>query len=543
MKQNRLLILIFFGFLPAVRSQTTPHYDKTAPGFLVFHPIRTDSEGKILPWYCDDPGKSYNHIIETVWNFWDTMRSDINGLPYYMNHQVWVPKPNDPRGLGGDQFSMAISSWQLLYQYTGNEEVRENMKFIAEYYLSHALSPKTAVWPNIPFPYNTLIYSGYYDGDMVEGKDITQPDKAGSFGWELVKLYKLTQKKDYHTTTTQRYLDVAIEIANTLAGHAIPGNEKISPLPFKVNAFSGETVAPYTTNWSGTLELFDALIQMQAGDTVAYRNASGVILNWMKKYPLKDNQWGPFFEDIAGFSDTQINGITFARYIMEHMSLFPNWKTDVKGIFNWVYQKLANKDWSHYGVTVINEQTVYRTPGNSHTSREASTELLYTVLSGDPSYRENAILQLNWATYCVDVDGKNNYPRDEVWLTDGYGDFVRHYLRSMAVMPELAPDNEDHILSSTSIVNQADYTPNFNKTLRPDVPVSDIDSVKIYYRTFDAASTEKIRMRKKPVKILLGKEILAESQTGLTEGWTWQPMKNGGLVTITHLKNKELTVY
>jgi len=25
----------------------------------------------------------------------------------------------------------------------------------------------------------------------------------------------------------------------------------------------------------------------------------------------------------------------------------------------------------------------------------------------------------------VDDDGKNCYPRDEVWMTDGYGDYVR----------------------------------------------------------------------------------------------------------------------
>jgi hypothetical protein len=42
------------------------------------------------------------------------MRHDMNGLPYYMNHQVWRPN-NDPRGLGGDQLQMALSSWQLLY--------------------------------------------------------------------------------------------------------------------------------------------------------------------------------------------------------------------------------------------------------------------------------------------------------------------------------------------------------------------------------------------------------------------------------------------
>jgi hypothetical protein len=82
---------------------------------LIYHPIQTDKSGKIIPWFDQNPGKSYNHIINLVWNFWDHMRQDMNGLPYYMNHQVWNPNFDDPRGIGGDQFAMALSSWTLYY--------------------------------------------------------------------------------------------------------------------------------------------------------------------------------------------------------------------------------------------------------------------------------------------------------------------------------------------------------------------------------------------------------------------------------------------
>ena len=72
----------------------------------------------------------------------------------------------------------------------------------------------------------------------------------------------------------------------------------------------------------------------------------------------------------------------------------------------------------------MNEQTAYQTPGNSHTSRQASAELQYAALTDDNYIGKNAIRQLNWATYMVDNDGKNCYPNDEVWMTDGYGDYV-----------------------------------------------------------------------------------------------------------------------
>jgi len=55
---------------------------------------------------------------------------------------------------------------ELALCYSGNEAVKEGMKFIADYYLTHLLSPADAVWPNIPYPCNTLIYSGIYDGDI-----------------------------------------------------------------------------------------------------------------------------------------------------------------------------------------------------------------------------------------------------------------------------------------------------------------------------------------------------------------------------------------
>jgi hypothetical protein len=71
----------------------------------------------------------------------------------------------------------------------------------------------------------------------------------------------------------------------------------------------------------------------------------------MKTYPLENNRWGPFFEDIVGWSDTQINAVTFAEFMMRHQQYFPEWRKDVKEIFDWVYLKLGNDKWKQYGVT------------------------------------------------------------------------------------------------------------------------------------------------------------------------------------------------
>jgi hypothetical protein len=496
---------------------------------IQYHTVRiSKTDGSILPWYSSDPGTSYDTTLLLVWNFWNKMETDSNGLKYYMNHQVWKPE-HDMRGLGGDQMNMALSSWLLLYAYTGYADILSNMKYLADNYLDRSLSDSTDKWPFMPYPYNTVIHSGKYDGDMRNGKGITQPDKAGNFGYELVNLFKITGES--------KYLESAKKIAHTLMMHIQPGDSLRSPLPFRVNAKTGETgflfsntmsgkkveSALFTSNWTCTMMLFEELRKLDKVNAKDYDNYFSVILKWMKEYPLVLNKWGPFFEDIPGWSDTQTNAISFAMFILNHRDLFPEWKKNVKGIIDWTYRELGNREYEKYKVSVMNEQTVYRVPGNSHSSRQASVELMYVKLSGDTSFKANAIRTLNWATYTVANDGRNRYIRDDIWLTDGYGDYVRHYLRAMAAMPELAPAQKNRFLSSTSIVTSINYTPEI-----------------ITYITYDSA-TDILRLKLKPVKIICDGLELKELSDA--EGFSWKNLSSGGVLTIRHIGKKTDIVF
>jgi hypothetical protein len=509
---------------------------------LIYHEIQTDAQGNIVPWFDPNPGKSYDHVIGLVWDFWRTMRLDQNGVPYYLNHQVWRPDVADPRGVGADQLQMAMASWRLLYAYSGDERLKENQRLLADWYLTHGMSSADCRWPNIPFPYNTLIYSTFYDGDYVLGKGYTQPDKAGSFGLELLRLSEMMNQDRYPNSSDQRYLEAAIAIADTLVDKVRPGDADHSPLPFKVNARTGEPGqlknnnrdgrelggSTYATSWAMTLELWLELIRLRVGRTADYQRAVETMLTWMKAYPMVTQKWGPFFEDIPGWSDTQINAVTWARFILEHRELFPTWKSDVEHIFDWVYRTMGNEKWKRYGVIVVNEQTVYQVPGNSHTARQAATELLFGALTADDTRRVNAIRQLNWATYMVNFDGKNRYPQDDIWLSDGYGDYVRHYLRAMAAMPELAPP--DHLVSSTSVVQQIDYrgtSHGYLPQLPEEIPAS---TVVVGYATFDSAGTEVLRLARKPSRVLLERRPLAENAAG--DSFTWRELADGGVLTI-----------
>jgi hypothetical protein len=457
-----------------------------------YHQVKLDSTGHIVPWYGKSSGEAYDHVVRLVWAFWRDMRSCSNGVPVYLQHQVWKPGQDDPRGLGGDQISMALSSWNLLYDYLGDEAVKNNMTRIADYWLEHGMSKRTDLWANLPYPYNTDIHSGRYDGDMRAGKNFLQPDKAGSFGAELVTLYEITGN--------QKYLGAATGIADSLAAHIRPGDANNSPWPFRVNALTGEVhrattkdgkpiSASYTTNWSPSLRLFNDLIALNQGNVSRYRKCVEITTAWMKQYPLRTNKWGPFFEDIptADYSDTEINADTMAFYILDHPNWDPQWKEQAHDILVWSYKTFQNHEFDKWGVTAINEQTVYRVPGNSHTSRHASAELRYCEVTGDCEWKEAAIRRLNWATYTVDNDGKNYYPRDDIWLTDGYGDYVRHYLRAMAADPELAPSGQNHLLRTSSVVKSIHYGPRL-----------------IRYTKFDKASTELFKVGAATPKSVVG---------------------------------------
>ncbi len=492
------------------------------PEQLGYHEIKTDASGKIVPWYSPDPGEAYDHVIRKVWEFWKNMKSCPNGVKYYMQHQVWNDPGEDPRGLGGDQLAMALSSWRLLYAYTGDPSVVENMRYIADYYIGHGLSKPTALWPNLFCPFNMELHSGSYDGDMRAGKGVLQPDKAASFAAELVALYKMTGD--------QRYLRPAVGVADTLAEKITPGDAERPPWPYRVNAETGEVKFWYTTNYTGALRLFSGLIALKSGNAANYEKARCILSDWLKKYPIKNQKWGPFFEDVGDWSDTEINADTMATYILEHPEWDADWRADSRAILDWTRAMFWNDGWLKYGVRPTNEQTVYPVPANSHTSRHASVELIYAEKAGDTSEKAEAVRALNWATYMVAEDGRNCFPYDMVWLTDGYGDYVRHYLRAMASAPELAPKDQNHLLRSSSVIKSIRYAPS-----------------EVTYTTYDVEGQELLRLTFAPTLVTAGGKRLVRVQhredLERQEGYTFNaPGDVAGVLHVRHDHSREVEI-
>lgn len=158
-----------------------------------FHPVRLDEKGDILPWAAADPGAAYDKTLNLVWFYWAHVPPYWDIQPERIVNGVKIPSRKlgalnlpkymlfrtlETQGIGGDQFAMLLSSWALYYQYSGDEAVKANMVYLADTYLAHGLSAADAAWPNLPYPCN-MGPELVYDGDLILGKDVTQPDKAG----------------------------------------------------------------------------------------------------------------------------------------------------------------------------------------------------------------------------------------------------------------------------------------------------------------------------------------------------------------------------
>ena len=166
-----------------------------------------------------------------------------------------------------------------------------------------------------------------------------------------------------------------------------------------------------------------------------------------------------------------------------------------------------------WGANAISEQITFMPKMGSHTSRYASVAARWAELTGDQEAREKAFRSFNWATYmCRENGAVYDIPRqgnDPIWFSDGYGDYIRHIIAGMGAVPEWAPEGQNHLLRSTSIVTDIAY-----------------EGARVRYRVFDAGAVDVLRLAFRPARVLAGGKPLAERKDLAAEGWTFDPKVN-----------------
>jgi len=112
------------------------------------------------------------------------------------------------------------------------------------------------------------------------------------------------------------------------------------------------------------------------------------------------------------------------------------------------------------------------------------------------------------------------------WFSDGYGDYIRHFMDGLGAIPEWAPAGEDHLLKSTSVIQTINYSENL-----------------ITYTSFDENSKEVLRLKKKPLKIIAGSADLPETEDTKLHGWYWIDLEKGGILKLTRSTGRQVSIH
>ncbi len=514
--RSALLLFLLGAFLSTAQNATFNH-----------HPVTLDGEGKLLPW------TPYDRVLRLAWDFLlNKVQTEDNGLKTYYAYCCLDPEkmrgtawPHNPAGLN----AMLADSAAAYYAYSGDRRVVDLVRGLLDYQIAHGTTPAEWKWPRVPYAssdHGATEYRGAFElqYDKVhigrgDGYGVIEPDKVGELGFGYLKFYELTGDS--------KYRDAAVACASALSRNVREGTAERSPWPFRVYAETGFVREEYTANVIGPIRLLDELIRIGAGNTGAYRQARDTAWKWLMAFPMKNNVWVNYFEDIP-FMDklwnlNQYSPMETARYLMDHPKADPDWRAHAGALLEFVEKTFAvdipNARGVQWGANAISEQLDYMPKMGSHTSRYASVSARWAELAGDAGAKEKAYRSLNWATYMGNESGAVNDQPDlqhaGIWFSDGYGDFIRHFVYAMGAQPEWAPAGQDHLVRSSSVVSDVKYVQG-----------------RIAYRTFDKDSVEVLRLSFTPAAVRAGGKDLPKTN------WTFDPKL--GVLRIHHVGANEL---
>ncbi len=505
------------------------------------HQVVLDPQGKLLSW-AQPQDKAYDRVMHLAWDFLlHKVPVAPNGLKTYYTYCCI-----DERTLGGGDwldnpaglFAMFVDAATAYYPYSEDRHVLDLVRGLLDYQMAHGMTPAKWEWGGVPYASSdpgATEYRGGHDFLFVrhatdwgrgDGYGVIEPDKVGELGMAYLKFYELTGEAVYR--------EAALACANTLARHVRAGDALHSPWPFRVFAEDNTVREEYSANVIGPVRLLDELVRLNLGDVPAYRRARHTAWTWLMEYPMQNHIWHAYFEDIPVFEKltnfNQYSPMETARYILQHPEYDPNWKADVPALIQWVERTLGadvpSEPGMQWGAQTISEQIDDMHKMGSHTSRYASVNALWYELTGDAAAKEKAFRSFNWATYMCHENGAVNDLAVEdqtVWFSDGYGDYVRHFMAGLGSVPEWAPPGENHLLRSTSVVQSVSYLPG-----------------EVNYQTFDADSSEVLRLAYAPRRVLADGHELPKRADLEQAGWTFDAQH--GVLRVRHTGSRMVRV-
>jgi hypothetical protein len=507
------------GFVLAATAAAEEHFPVIATvdePEIAGRPVQLDAQGKLLPWpFPDNTGDSYSSDFLAQWTILKD-QFERQRLPYFyccfaIDRTTYEMIPDRSWANSTAYLRAMLEGFvEHLYPYTGDESTLVSLEQLVDYEMENGTTPGSYVWSGVPYPSadpGALRYSGW----SRHGKDYVEPHVIGEDGYAYVRLYEMTGKT--------KYLRAAIHFADVLVKNYKPGDELHSPWPVRCLArdgrVEGKGMGPYSANILGPVSLFDELIRLKEGHVSSYRSVRAAAWRWLESYPLRNNVWVGYFEDVEPSMGNMNNVIPLelARYVLLHPATDADWRQHARQLIEWVKTTPKWPKYRVHGATVTTEQGdgvnfCCNQPNqccDSHTARLAAVEALYFARTGDENYREEAFRSFNWVTYFQGLPGKAHAPFSEQWwFTDEFADGPRRLMDGLSAVPEWAPGNESHLLGSTSVVTKISY-------LRG----------AISYSTFDQESVDVLRLDFQPTKVSAGGRGLAERSDLSQEGFVF----------------------
>jgi hypothetical protein len=471
-------------------------------------PVALDAEGKLLPWPMpDNIGYSYSSHFLSQWTIlWDQHQRqrlyyfhccfDFDRTTYEL-----IPDKNWANSTGYLR-AMMQGFVERLYPYTGDARTVAMLEEFVDYELENGRTPADYAWAQVPYP-SADPGAAHYSGWSSHGKDYVEPHVVGEDGYAYLRLYEMTGNT--------KYLEAAILCANALVKNYKPGDETHSPWPVRCYARDGRTegapMGPYSANVIEPIMLFDELMRLHQGDVAGYARIRQAAWQWFQTYPLTNNVWVGYFEDVVPSMGNmnQVIPLEFARYVLLHPEKDVQWKEHAKKLIEWVKTTPKWPKYVVHGATVTTEQGngiefCCNQPNeccDSHTARLAAVEALYFAKTGDPEYREAAFRSFNWVTYFQGLPGKAHAPwgQNQWWFTDEFTDGPRRMMDAFWAVPGWAPADESHLLGSSSVVTKMSY-----------------GKSSVTYSTFDLESTDVLRLDFVPASVTANGRPLARNK-------------------------------
>ena len=477
-------------------------------------PVQLDKGGKLLPWpMADSTGYSYSsHFL----NQWTILEDQLHRtqIPYFhccfdFDRTTFELQPDFHwANSTGYLRAMMEGFVERLYPYTGDASTVQALEAFVDYELDNGLTPKGYAWSEVPYP-SANPGARRYTGWSQHGEDYVEPHVVGEDGYGYLRLYEMTGNT--------RYLQASIRCADALVKNYQPGDAQKSPWPYRAYARDGRSgegdMGVYSANVVEPIMLFDELVRIGQGNVAQYKTVREAAWQWLETYPLKNNVWSGYFEDVNPdiTNMNQVIPLELACYILLHPEKDANWKDDSRKLIEWVKTTPKWPKYMVHGALITTEQgngvnfccNVPNQCCDSHTSRLAAVEAFYAWRTGDVDYKESAYRSFNWVTYYQGLPGKGHAPfSDQWWFTDEFTDGPRRMMDAFWAFPEWAPADESHLLGSSSVVNKIQYS-----------------NGSVTYSTFDAASSDVLRLNFVPISITAGGVALNPVKSADQEGY------------------------